>query len=242
MIAQELALAAPGARRPARPGLHDARWRRARTRCRPRPSSSSQRVAASLRELLARTRSRPRSRRSSSSGSWPTARRRRRATTRGRPRRPPARLRRVRPPRRPRRADARAPRRRRHRRRRPQRGRSSPSCCPDARVSMYDGLGHLFFWNEPERFARRGDGVPVVTLRSTLDPRPRADDAGTRGDRLRRPRAHVRRARRPLGAARGGLRRGRARDRRPRRDAHGHEPEHVVVFFACAKAGSCSCR
>ena len=25
---------------------------------------------------------------------------------------------------------------------------------PDAHVSIYEGLGHLFFWNEPERFAR----------------------------------------------------------------------------------------
>ena len=53
-----------------------------------------------------------------------------------------------------RRADARAPRRRGHRRRRAQRGAARRRCSRMPASPIYEGLGHLFFWSEPERFAR----------------------------------------------------------------------------------------
>ena len=107
---------------------------------------------------------------------------------------------------------------------------------PDARVSIYDGLGHLFFWNEPERFAREVDGLPVLTLDRWIRDRARttpgrvAIDFG--GRELTYAELDDRSERLAAGFAAAGLETG---DRVA--TLTGTSPEHVVVFFACAKAG-----
>ena len=93
-------------------------------------------------------------------------------------------------------------------------------------VELFPGAGHLFFWEQPERFVAelsRSFSCELADARS----------AGSATARARRRRASrstaaasettYARARRALRAARRRPARGRARTRRPRRDADGHE-------------------
>ena len=87
---------------------------------------------------------------------------------------------------------------------------------PDARLERFEGCGHLFFWQEPERFVRLVaeflDMMPAH--HRPLDPRPGPADARPRRDRLPGAAGDVRRARgaRPTSSPRS------LRPRRPDRD------------------------
>ena len=85
---------------------------------------------------------------------------------------------------------------------------------PGARLERFEGAGHLFFWQEPQRSSPCSRSSWDDDT-GPLDPRPCTADAGPRGDRLPGARGHLRRTR-------GSLRRARPRAlaRRPDRDAH----------------------
>ncbi len=107
---------------------------------------------------------------------------------------------------------------------------------PDARLSIYEGLGHLFFWNEPERFAREVTEFLLLTLDRWIRDRARATPDRVAIDFCGRELSYAeldeRSERLAAGLAAAGLHAG---DRVA--TLTGTNPEHVVVFFACAKAG-----
>ena len=111
---------------------------------------------------------------------------------------------------------------------------------PNAHARGVPDRGHLMVWEEGDVVADRERVPAVVTGRHTIGrwtSRPRPQHAGARRDRLRRPRSSptassTRRSDAFAAAfADAGLHRG---DRVA--TLTGNSPEHVQVFFACAKA------